>query len=198
MLSHFQKIQKESAKVNRLVASMPTKREDRPGFFATISASDFYYLATENSPLGRMISPPIKSKRLFRGDFAMLLSGTKNLSLVEILTIRGKTVTKGGKQRVSIEQLFMTSCPFPKDVVILYRHFAKSDNPSSGVFFSCLDQLWEYKSPQTLAFIIPKDRVKAEWWNNERWKVDIGTYAAGKFIEGGRKRFRDYEEAPRI
>ena len=39
-LGEFQRVQKASARVNLLVASMPTKREDRAGFFETISATD--------------------------------------------------------------------------------------------------------------------------------------------------------------
>ena len=78
----------------------------------------------------------------------------------------------------------MATSPFSKDVVFLYREFEKSQNGRSGVFYSRLDQIWEYKSASTLSFIIPKDRVSAEWYRNERWKVDIGQDVAAGFLSG--------------
>jgi hypothetical protein len=184
-LGEFQRIQKASAKVNLLVASMPTNREDRPGFDKTISASDFYYLATEHAPLGRPISLPVNQKRMYRGDFGMVLTDKNMLSLVEILIIRGNTVTKGGKQRVAVDQLFSAVSPFTADIVFLYRQFGKSPDQKSGVFYSRLDQIWEYESAVSLSFIIPKDRVTVAWNKGYgRWHVDIGSDVAKGFIDG--------------
>jgi hypothetical protein len=158
MLPIFQETQRRCAVISRLVEQLPPNRLDRPGFIQSALNSNYQLLAKNEGPSGRNPSPASQKNRgIYRGDFAIINLEEGNVALVEILLIRGNSVTTKKKTvRKGKSQLYSAATPFPDTLLFKFRHFYQTALSRGRRFESEQNQLWSYDFANCVRTIIPR------------------------------------------